>query len=364
MKIVHVFWGLTYGGIETMLVNIANEQVKLGAEVYVMVINGNTEEGLIRKLNKHVHFICLGREQKSRNFSFIFKYNKLLFDINPHVIHLHGSQFYSILLSHKLRRITCVTLHDLPLGLTRRSGLFSFLPEISNFCIIGNVTCIDKIPRVFAISKSVKKELKDKYGVDSTIVYNGIRTNDFLPRANTAHGDVLKIIMVSRVEHDKKGQDLLIEAAAMLRGVVDVSFIGIGSSMEFLKDLTTKLGVDEYVHFCGKKTQDYIANHLKDYDLFCQPSRWEGFGLTVAEAMAANLPVLVSTGQGPAEVTQDEKYGWTFENGNVDDLVCKIKFICNNYRKALEKSNRAKEFVKDNYDVAVTAKRYLELYKK
>ena len=34
MKVVHVYWGLTYGGIETMLVNIANAQAAAGAKVY------------------------------------------------------------------------------------------------------------------------------------------------------------------------------------------------------------------------------------------------------------------------------------------------------------------------------------------
>ena len=39
LKVIHIFWGLAFGGIETMLVNIANEQCVAGAEVYVMIIN-------------------------------------------------------------------------------------------------------------------------------------------------------------------------------------------------------------------------------------------------------------------------------------------------------------------------------------
>ena len=70
-----------------------------------------------------------------------------------------------------------------------------------------------------------------------------------------------------------------------------------------------------------------MAAHLTDYDLFVQPSRWEGFGLTVAEAMAAGVPVLVSEGQGPAEVTQGSRYGWLFANGDADDLQRQIVFI-------------------------------------
>lgn len=39
MKIVHITFGFGLGGIETMLHNIANEQVKLGHDIYIVVIN-------------------------------------------------------------------------------------------------------------------------------------------------------------------------------------------------------------------------------------------------------------------------------------------------------------------------------------
>ena len=82
----------------------------------------------------------------------------------------------------------------------------------------------------------------------------------------------LRVVMVSRLEHDKKGQDLLIRAAAALQGTVTVDFIGIGSSMEYLKQFTAELHAETYVRFLGKQTQDYVAAHLTDYDLFVQPS--------------------------------------------------------------------------------------------
>ena len=103
---------------------------------------------------------------------------------------------------------------------------------------------------------------------------------------------------------------------------------------------------------------------MADYDLFVQPSRWEGFGLTVAEAMAAKVPVIVSEGQGPAEVTCGNLYGWTFENGNADDLAAKIKYIFDNYNEAMDKANSALSYVQHTYDVSVTARKYLDNYTK
>lgn len=78
---------------------------------------------------------------------------------------------------------------------------------------------------------------------------------------------------------------------------------------------------------------------------------------------AAKLPVLVSSGQGPAEVTENDKFGWVFENGDVNDLADKILYISNHYDEALKKAEAGYAHVHENYDVSVTAKKYLELYK-
>ena len=345
-----------------MLVNIANAQVENGAEVHVVVINDLYKEELIKSFRGDVTLHFLHRKFRSKGIGFIFKLNKLLMQLQPDAIHLHDSRLYTFLWRKRLSRVAFATLHDLPTGSVRRGGLagrlFPFLFDS------GNVYHIDNVPRVFAISKAVTDELLKNYGVKSTVVCNGILTRNFALRQEREPGNPLRIVMVSRLEHDKKGQDLLIEAAAKLNGIVHVDFIGEGSSREYLESLVKKLNAESIVSFLGVKPQPYIAEHLADYDLFVQPSRWEGFGLTVAEAMAAKVPVIVSEGQGPAEVTCGNLYGWTFENGNADDLAAKIKYIYDNYKEAMDKANSALSYVQKTYDVSVTARKYLDNYTK
>lgn len=360
MKVAHIFWSLTYGGIETMLVNIANGQAKMGAEVHVVIINDLYKEELLGQFGDKVTVHNLHRKYQSKGISFIFRLNSLLMKLQPDAIHLHDSRIYTFLWRKRLSRVASTTLHDLPTGSVRRGGLVGkLLPFLFKS---SNVYYIDKVPRVFAISDAVKDALWKRYGVHSIVVCNGILTRNFALRNEHMPNNPLRIVMVSRLEHNKKGQDLLIEAAVKLNGLVHVDFIGDGSSRGYLENMVKRLNAEEYVSFMGTKTQPYIAEHLCEYDLFVQPSRWEGFGLTVAEAMASNVPVLVSAGQGPAEVTCGEQYGWTFENGNVEDLTSKINHIIEHYKKAMEKSNNALNYVRNTYDVAVTARKYLSLY--
>ena len=114
MKVVHVFWGLGFGGIETMLLNIANAQAHYGAEVHIVLINRLYEQSLLDKIDSAVKVHTLNRKLGSKGLGFMFRLNKMLNSINPDKIHLHGPQFYGMLFSKKLSRKASLTLHALP----------------------------------------------------------------------------------------------------------------------------------------------------------------------------------------------------------------------------------------------------------
>lgn len=346
-----------------MLVNIANAQAKLGADVYLMIINDEYETTLLNALSTDVKICYLHRKKFSKNLNFILKFNYTLKQINPNVIHLHDPHLFGIIFNQALRRKTCATLHDMPDGQPSGTTLFHRIFPILNFRLPGNVAFLNKIPYVFSISKSVGDSLLKKTGVKSIIVNNGILTSKFKIRNTTERSKQFNIVQVSRLDHIKKGQDLILEAISRLGYDVKIDFIGEGDSLDYLKDLSKQLDIENRVRFLGKKTQAYLYENLCKYDLFVQPSRYEGFGLTVAEAVAANVPVLVSEGDGPAEITCGNKYGWTFENSNVNDLTNKLIYIYNHYTEAIKKTLFARNYIVKNYDVSATASRYLKEYK-
>ena len=116
MKVVHIFWSLGFGGIETMLINIANEQASQNADVNIIIINDFYEDELIKKINSNVKVHLLHRKCGSRGFLFVLRLNFLLYKIAPDIIHLHMSKFYTLLWGKKLRHAAVATLHALASG--------------------------------------------------------------------------------------------------------------------------------------------------------------------------------------------------------------------------------------------------------
>lgn len=343
MKIAHIVWGFGIGGIETMLVNIANCQAQLCHHIIIIVINDMIEQSLVSELDGSIQFVCLKRKIGSKNPLPFFRMNYLLKTLNPDVIHIHRPPLIKFIWLPSLRRKTCATMHD-----------------VCNKSIIKGA---EKSRKLFAISECVKKDIEQKLGLNAILVTNGIHpekiNHDFYPKQRFV------VVQISRLDHTKKGQHILIESISNLRKLgldVYADIIGNGPSKDYLVELSMKLGLSDCVKFLGEKDQQYIYEHLHEYNLLIQPSIYEGFGLTVTEAMAAKVPVLVSNHQGPLEIINDGAFGYSFTNGDIQDCTEKIKMF---YYGQDDKSkiDLAYKRVYECYNVKNTAMKYLEEYK-
>ena len=344
MRIVHITYGFGLGGMETMLHNIVNEQVKYGHDIHLIIINKTINKELQKNLDKRIIFHCLDRRPGSKNPLPYFRLNIILKKIAPDVIHLHYSSIAQFLFLPSLKHKLCTTLHDV--------------------CNKKNSRCLYKCKRIYAISNIVKQDIWNWVHLQSEVVLNGIKP-ELINHSSHTEKERFKIVQVSRLLHQKKGQHILIHAIHQLvtNGYtsLEVDFIGDGESKEFLQTMVQDLNLENYVHFLGAKDQSYIFANLHKYDLYVQPSIYEGFGLTVAEAMAAKVPVLVSENQGPLEIIDYGRYGYSFKNQNVDDCAAKIAIFLNK-KNDISMIDKAYERVIHLYNVKTTAMTYLNKY--
>jgi glycosyltransferase involved in cell wall biosynthesis len=143
-----------------------------------------------------------------------------------------------------------------------------------------------------------------------------------------------------------------------------VDFIGCGDSLEYLKHLSVECRVEGQCRFLGAVTRRTIYETLCHYDLLVQPSRYEGFGLTILEGMAAGLPVLVSNIEGPKEIIAEGKFGWSFRSEDIRDLTENLVDLCV-LSQAPEFPERMRDRVAQTrrlFDVSSTARKYVDEY--
>ena len=341
MKVLHLVWGMKTGGVETMLVNIINEQVNT-EKVYLFIVNDYVSEELIKKIDKRCIIKRINRKPKTKNYLNIIWLNILLLTIWPDIIHVHSYRLSKLVIGNWKIVRTIHNTNNKPEEYPRMKALYAISDAVADFTRkqgFSNVKCI----------------------------YNGIETRKFRQRLQIQSDEhIYKIVQVSRLFIKQKGQDLLIKALAKLlnKGVNNFGLylIGEGKDEMLLKNMVRESGLENFVNFEGLKTQGYIYNHLCDYDLFVQPSRYEGFGITVAEAMSAKVPVLVSNIEGPMEIIGYGAYGMCFKTEDVEDLADKLENILKGgYDYTL--IDKAYHQVCENYDVKQTAHRYLQEYR-
>lgn len=344
MKIVHVVFGLGLGGIETMLVNIVNEQVLAGHDITILCLNDVVDKNLRDSIDSRVKFCCIARPVGSKNPYYILKFNYKLYTLKADIIHVHSPSIAKIMFMAPLVNRMCVTRHAM------------HVPQESYY--------LRSYKHIYAISNTVREDLIEKASINSVVVLNGINMSKISIKTTDDKNSDYRIVQVSRVNHTIKGQHILLEAVKLVkeRGYnVSVDFIGDGPSMNYLKELIEEYRLTEDVNLLGAKSQQYIFANLCKYDLFVQPSIIEGFGLTVAEAMAAKIPVLISENQGPMEIIDNGKYGYSFKNGDVKDCAGKIIEIINRGVNN-DMIDAAYKRVDENYSVKQTANNYIREY--
>jgi glycosyltransferase involved in cell wall biosynthesis len=107
--------------------------------------------------------------------------------------------------------------------------------------------------------------------------------------------------------YERKGLDTAIRALARMSVLAELVAIGEGRRAS-LQRLAQELGVADRVRFSG--VREDIASAFSAADAFVFPTRYEPFGMVVAEALASGLPVVTSAAAGAADLIRDGESGF------------------------------------------------------
>ncbi len=317
MRTLHVIQGISrrLGGPQTVLFDLAAAQLSAGFQVEVATTNIEVPTGVLEVPTDRpvdvegIRFHYFPTEFRpllfSRQLRSYIDRTIAAFDI----VHIHGLYRFPVTYTAYRARHAGVPFVIQPHGaldphLYAQSSRSLFLKRLyERLFDFPNLNAASAIH--YTAEEERDRAAPLKLRAPSFVVPNAVdweRYRTLPPRGALRNrwglADAPLVLFLGRL-HFKKGLDLLIPAFDTLRqNVPDVQLVIAGPENDDyglkVRAWVRERGLDRAVHFVGPLSGPDVVQAYVDADVFVLPSYTENFGMTVAEAMACALPVVIS----------------------------------------------------------------------
>lgn len=181
------------------------------------------------------------------------------------------------------------------------------------------------------------------------VIYNGIDCSNPLKKEETPHKPIV-IGNVGRLVY-QKGQDLLIDMVARLksRGIeCSVLIGGDGDLMTTYQKMIDEKGLNDNITLRGHVSD--TAAFLNEIDIFALPSRWEGFGYVLAEAMLASKPIVAFSISSNPELVENGVNGILASWCDMDAFENALVELINNRNLRDRMGENGRQIVHERFD--------------
>ncbi|MBU2036696.1 glycosyltransferase [Patescibacteria group bacterium] len=263
---------------------------------------------------------------------------------NPSVIHLHTpfSVGWEAVLMSKILKIPLVgTHHTFYNHYLKHVKLdFEWMKKISWKFTIGFYNHCDLIlsPSNSLADELIKEGLERSIGV----LQNSIDINLFKPLENQTAGEEVKkffgvknrsVCYMGRLSYEKSIDQVIRAFALINKKMPDLNLmiIGDGPERKNLEKLAKDLNVNNSVIFTGSLLYNgNLVKALQANDLFISASKSENMPLSILEAMAVGLPMVLVKEKGLAELIQENVNGIFARTDDPADIAEKVLFLLSN----------------------------------
>ncbi len=182
--------------------------------------------------------------------------------------------------------------------------------------------CIKNANKYFTASKSVQKDIKEVYHIDSKVIYPPLNAEFKIKKYNEKSNFVLSSGRVVK----QKRLDWLIQALSKIKN--KPKLVIAGECEQSLKseftELAKKLNVNlSFLGLVDKQELIRLYNTAKATISLCPK---EGFGLSLVESIACGTPgISWKDGGGPEEIIVEDKNGYLAKPYDISDLAFKIE---------------------------------------
>lgn len=346
MRIFHVITLSSLGGAQSVVVNLANEQVKTDEVFVVSSSSGEAWQALDPRV-RVVKIKSLHREISLKDICVLLKLIWLRIRFRPDIVHLHSSKMGAL-------------------------GRIAFRPKKTLYTVHGFDTIRVANRKFIKIEQILQKRCAkvvgvSRYDVDImehegitknvTYVYNGIKdlreaqigspTEDSIGIITKISQKFDKIVLCIARDDKQKKLGLFLEVAKLMP---NVAFVWIGNKNQY--------NISENVTLMGTIP---LASQLIQYsDIFMLPSNYEGLPMSIIEALSAGRPVVASNVGGISELL-DGTNGYAVEN-DPEGMSEKIQYILADEARYHAMSVSARKTYEEKFTVEHMVKAYQTIY--
>jgi glycosyltransferase involved in cell wall biosynthesis len=361
-RILQIIHGLHIGGAENVVVSLARNIDRSQFDIQILCVK---ETGVMgdRLIGEGVEVTTLPSSKK--NLGKLQQIKKAIKNYNPDIVHTHGT-------SALLATGPVYAYSRLPTWL--HTFHFGNYPHIPKKYLYGEMLLTRFADRLVAVSESQRNSVikylhvsKDK----TTTVFNGVEENPFHKdsevrdsiRSEFGFSEEDIVIGCIAVLSEQKGVTYLLDA---VKNVVDAVprakflIVGGGRLQDQLVEQSKKLAIDDVVTFTGWRPD--ALKIFTGFDIFVQPSLWEGLSMVLLEAMSSELPVLVTDVADNSKILSHGDNGLIISPKDTPAIEQGLISLCADQEQAMLMAKRAYSLYLDNFTVDAMVRRYERIY--
>jgi len=363
-----LFWpkySSTVTSLNDLVLGLDKERYKV---IFIYLSGYGVEKNLIKEAGYEVFYLSNLEMINAFRFSILFRLVKILKENNIDILHCHRHKpsFYGAL-AKRFAKTPVVLSHVHGLSRTRNIGrklLNSFLfkkfdkiigcaESVRNDILKNNPSIAQE--KVIALENSV--DLERFADVPITKIEAKSKLAD-VPVEAFVYGTVARFGLY-------KGHSFLIKAFEKVRKQVPSARLilaGDGPLKEEIQEQAAKAGLDDSVHFLGRR--DDIPKLLRAMDTFVLPSIGsEGMPLVILEAMAAGVPCIASSLSGIPEVINSSDVGFLVPPRDENALAEAMVTLANMPEEKLKDlTEKAKERIRKVFNHNIIRAKLAKLY--
>ncbi len=349
------------GGVEKNLYNIGNYLAKKIEKVSVVSANKNKNR-FVSKIN----FICPKSNKWDNSNRIIKSLIAIILSINYFII--NKKKFVILSFNNNLFAILLAKLLNTKIIIRSNTSVDSYLNNFFKKILFKYFFSLADI--IVVNSKSMQKEFKKKFQLNSTLIYNPLENEKIIQKKSKEkiinkhfQKKFLNILTIGRLVK-QKDHITLIKSLRFIDPKINYRLLIIGDGEEKIKilDIIKNKNLQKKVKIIN--FQNNIYPYINQADIFILTSKYEGLPNVLIECLALKK-IIISTNckTGPSEILNNGKFGKLIKVGEYKKLGYLISQINNNY-------NYYNQFAKNGhksiyrFDYQINCKKYLDEIKK